>query len=284
MATLLGTVFSLLQYYLGMMRQQTYLVLFVPVFLMGIPLPIYVGYYRGGIKLRSTACALVERARGWIYLSSGLYGYLYSTAAYLIREIWPSSFAAAGLTIVLGLFPVLLAARIGSGFLSLFDECPSSRSMQVFKSTGLAAYFLGISISFSIGFPSNLLGTWDLLGLNNESWRCLGSIVIVAFPFYTAGAYELLAQGRILKGDVSRSARQEVAAGATCLVTIHSLVVRLLGTVVDFLPHLSVALLISATTVVLLSSVLWILIFKRFWQYQVSSRMARAKHGPLKQA
>jgi len=111
---------------------------FMPALLIGIGFPTYIGYYRGGIRLGSTVCAINERARGWIYLLAGLYGYMYPLVAYLVLRIVPSAYHIYAIfgVVALGAFPRLLARRIGSGVLSLFEEKSSSRDIEIFISTG----------------------------------------------------------------------------------------------------------------------------------------------------
>jgi len=139
--TLVGIVFSLSQFYLRTVREETIVAFFIPILLIIVAIPIYVGYYRGGIALDS----IVERARGWIYLANGFLIYLLVMITWYLRH---QSQLVLLMTFLAGLFVgsinMLLARRIGCKILNLFAHSPSKHDRRRFIETGFATAFLAI--------------------------------------------------------------------------------------------------------------------------------------------
>jgi len=143
---LLGLTLSLLQFYLGIIRDQSGIVTFIPILMIGIGMPVYVGYYRGGIKLDS----VVERARGWIYVVCGLSTYMLPTVGRMVDRFLPEPYWVIRLLVVAALTATLvmsLGAKIGIGILSLFGGKASEQDLQVFRNTLLAAVYLALYLS-----------------------------------------------------------------------------------------------------------------------------------------
>jgi len=143
---LLGLTLSLLQFYLGIIRDQSGIVTFIPILMIGIGMPVYVGYYRGGIKLDS----VVERARGWIYVVCGLSTDMLPTVGRMVDRFLPEPYWVIRLLVVAALTATLvmsLGAKIGIGILSLFGGKASEQDLQVFRNTLLAAVYLALYLS-----------------------------------------------------------------------------------------------------------------------------------------
>ncbi len=169
-----GTIFSLLQFYLGVIRQQTDAIAVLLALLLSVGFPVYVGYYRGGIKLDS----ITERARGWIYLLNGLYSYVYPMLQDLVRSRIPNEYSMLNDITTFGLaFPVVFIARkIGSRVLSLFGKTTSANDKEAFRNTGMAATFLGLDFNMIARYlrvsPEPWTKPWDFLS-NISIWWLL---------------------------------------------------------------------------------------------------------------
>jgi len=154
--TLLGIAFAFSQYYLRMVTEEIMSV-FIPILIIVVGLPVYVGYYRGGIL-----DSIVERARGWIHLVNGFIVYLFLVVQLpLINAI--SVYVPLTLPmnsiygILIGLVNFPLAQRVGSKILSLADRRTSKKYEDVrhtFFLTSLSAYSIATFIFLLISFSS----------------------------------------------------------------------------------------------------------------------------------
>jgi len=148
--TLLGIAFSLSQYYLRIVKEGE-IAVFISILILTAGLPIYIGYYRGGIILDS----IVERARGWIYLANGFLVFMILVVAdiletmFKLEYVYPAYllFFLAG--ICAGIINLTVAQRIGSKVLALASMKSSGGDKRTFTYTALSAFFLA-------GFTSNL--------------------------------------------------------------------------------------------------------------------------------
>ena len=193
--TLLGLVFSLLQYGLGLIKQPIDITLLVPVLLLGIGLPVYVGYYRGGLKLDS----ITERARGWIYLVAGLSLYLSSVLRTPLETWLPNaSWLARVVPLVMSAFTGYVSSGIGPGIMALFGKKPSQRDTTNFRATAFAAFLLAISFMVAIDHLRSMMeGKAKLLtGVTYiANWTVFFHVVLML---------ELSARETILEGLWSR--------------------------------------------------------------------------------
>jgi hypothetical protein len=76
----LGIVFSVIQ---ASVAGVSSVVLFAPLLLLGLVLPIYLGYIKGAVQDRSE-----ERIRGWTYLIGGVLIYFTHIGLYMLREYY----------------------------------------------------------------------------------------------------------------------------------------------------------------------------------------------------
>lgn len=102
----LGLVFAVLQTVFGIAA----VLFFLPLLLVGIVAPVYVGYYRGAYR-----GTLIHRVRGWIYLIFGLGVYVWFTISLIAINAFPISntqdvvvFSAIFIPILVG---ILMASR-----------------------------------------------------------------------------------------------------------------------------------------------------------------------------
>lgn len=190
--TLLGLVFSLIQYSTGMIRQMTDALALVPVLLLGIGVPVYIGYYRGGIKLDS----ITERARGWVYLVLGIYLYLFSSIRGIFEKYLPSSYGLAGLTLTfLTTFPTAyIASGVGCGVVSVAGRNPSKEEIRTFRVTGLAATMLMLSSKWMIEYLVTF-AEGEVVSL-----IAVGRFAALAMIFHFALVFELSARETIWEG------------------------------------------------------------------------------------
>lgn len=87
--TLTGITFSIVQYSLRGIADADLIVDLLPILILNVTIPLYIGYYRGGIKLKGHS-GILERARGWVYLAAGILTYVSILASALTaRELSP---------------------------------------------------------------------------------------------------------------------------------------------------------------------------------------------------
>jgi len=187
--TVLGIVLSLLQFYLGIIGERSGVIAFIPILVIGIGFPIYIGYYRGGIKLDS----IVERARGWIYLLGGIPAYVSPTVQKIVEESIPTPLdISGGVAFTIMCTPsIFVATTVGSRILSLFGIRPLPKDMEAFKNTGRASLFLGASLSYMVTILTKL--PQDM----TKTWILLLTIPIWALPLYFFSLLELSARQSI---------------------------------------------------------------------------------------
>jgi len=152
--TLFGIAFALSQYYLKTIGEVRLTITLVPILIVSVVYPVYIGYYRGAIKLNS----IVERARGWIYVANGFVIYI------LMTIVWPLlgllAIVASPLNLIMSLIIVAgamaaiaaintyLSKWLGRRILSLFDKAYSQLHSEVFVTTGSSAVLLASALFF----------------------------------------------------------------------------------------------------------------------------------------
>jgi len=146
--SLLGLAYSLLQYSVIGTRLLTY---YIPVLFFGIPLPIYIGYIRGAIRLDS----IVERARGWIYLAAGILSYGVMIVNQVIVGLgvgWPTSIISFGLTGGLSFIIYPISGHIGKAILNCFGKEMINVDEKQFHNTGFAAFVFSWAFVVLVNF------------------------------------------------------------------------------------------------------------------------------------
>jgi len=161
--TLLGIGFSLFQYYLGIIKEPSAMIALMPILIVGIGMPVYIGYYRGGIKLDS----MIERARGWIYLVGGAGNYIALMAVAIAAVSLPVVFALPYfvLVFVIMVLASCIALRIGFRIATLFGERISFTDCLALVYTVLSSSLLGLTLVTTF-HPSR-----GLLNATREFWK-----------------------------------------------------------------------------------------------------------------
>lgn len=227
--TLLGLAFSLLQYGLGLIKQPIDVLFIAPALLLGIGAPIYIGYYRGGVKLDS----ITERARGWIYLIVGLSVYLLPPIVGLLDAWLPNSYWLVRLFSFLTMFTVgYISSSIGEGILSLTDKKPSRKDRNIFSATGFAA---------------SLLASTFIVAVDHLRSMAQGKAALLTAFEYVATWIMLLHLALVLelsaRGTITEGLRSPMAAAKSTLTVLGSipllLAVTSLESVSTFFPDSS---------------------------------------------
>jgi hypothetical protein len=176
--SLLGIGFSLFQYYLGIVKEPTAMIAFMPILIVGIGMPVYIGYYRGGIKLDS----MMERARGWIYIVSGVGTHIVVMAGTVVAVSIHTSF------ILLYLLPLLaiqglvgiVALWVGRRVATLFDNKTSISDRLALLGTVFSSSSLSLALVLVFHPYRGLFNRTDLWEVTvDKTWD---------FPLIVAGS------------------------------------------------------------------------------------------------
>lgn len=126
----------------------------IPILVLGVPLPFYIGYVRGAISLPQNDEAIFERLRGWGYLTFGLGAYI-SILAPILPSLVPY-----GLILYLGILflSAVFAGQIQGWFIRVFNvgrdpKHQISYSGAIASGTCFAVAF-GFTIAAFAQFPS----------------------------------------------------------------------------------------------------------------------------------
>jgi len=173
--TLTGIIFSVVQYSLKGIADVDLIIDLLPILILNVAVPLYIGYYRGGIKLKGHL-SILERARGWVYLAAGTLTYAFLlVVALTVRVIYPEFVRLmTHLDPFLGdlIAPIVNAAlittfaftvwggssHIGVRFLSLFEVKVSNEHRQVLGQTARAGTIFALASS-----SSKLLSTFPVI-------------------------------------------------------------------------------------------------------------------------
>ena len=188
--TLLGIAFSLSQFYLRIVEQEAIVTVFTPILILTVGIPIYIGYYRGGISLDS----IVERARGWIYLANSFLVYTY----FLIATVFfgeaiqtPVAYHPESMIYLLlaplgglacGSISYLMSQRVGSRILSLMYGRPSKQDERAFEYTGSASFFIAFFAALLAAFSKTINRLQNLVP---EGFSYVRFINLLYFPSST---------------------------------------------------------------------------------------------------
>lgn len=154
LASILGFLFSFIYVLFGYLEVA---LAFIPVIILGLVIPIYVGYIRGGIILDT----LEERVRGWIYFIAGVVVYLLQGIVWLLEQMLlktpsPHGNLLTGFMTALG--PFFVGWLIGTGKLThwisnsifeVFDQKITTLTEKIFDDTTESAFYASIYLFFS---------------------------------------------------------------------------------------------------------------------------------------
>jgi len=157
LTSILGFFFSFIYVFFGYVEVALG---FTPVIVLGLVIPIYVGYVRGGIIVDT----LEERVRGWIYFVAGVTVYLIQNVVWLVGKMLPTLLSPYGsllygvVYIVSMLFIGLVIARgrasnwISTSIFRAFDGEVTKLTQKMFDDTNDSAGSLAILffVSFSL--------------------------------------------------------------------------------------------------------------------------------------
>lgn len=152
--SVLGLFFSLLYALLG---YQEIAIGFLPLLIIGLAIPIYIGYIRGAILLDM----LEERIRGWIYFLSGVAIYLGSAILLIVDELlttfgfpakpFQATFYVGG-CLILGYF--LGRGRLHRWFCrsihKAFNHEITELTEKIYRETSSSAHLIGIMFFASL--------------------------------------------------------------------------------------------------------------------------------------
>jgi len=159
-----GLFFSLLYALLG---YQEIVYGFFPLLIIGLVIPVYIGYVRGAILLDT----LEERVRGWIYFLHGVVFYVTSSVLFGVNKIlviWNVEFELfSGFFLLIG--GILIGVLMGGGRLyrwfcrnifKAFNHKMTKLMGKIYQDTSSCA--LSISIFFYTSFIVSTSETFDL--------------------------------------------------------------------------------------------------------------------------
>jgi len=172
--TLTGITFSIVQYSLRGMADVDLIIDLIPILILNVSIPLYIGYYRGGIKLNGHI-ALLERARGWVYLTASTFTFvfilacgreLYPELDRLVAHLEPSLRDPTGGLLkgslwVIFIFAIWAASsQVGIRFLGLFEAKASDEHRQVLGRTARAGSAFAV-----VALSAKLLGTLPVIAV-----------------------------------------------------------------------------------------------------------------------
>jgi len=171
--TVFGVAFALLQYYFKTMGE-SWIIILVPILVVSVGYPIYIGYYRGAIKLNS----IVERARGWIYVLNGLLIYILWVALRFVQENLPLFYSILpniGFAFAFVGIEYYMSTWLGRRIVSLFGNEYSVEHKEIFRATGSSAGYLVIMLVIAIYI--------------RESWVAGVAILLILFSHIIAESH-----------------------------------------------------------------------------------------------
>jgi len=163
LTSVLGFFFSLV--YILFERIET-VIGFIPILIVGMVIPIYIGYIRGAILVDS----IEERIRGWIYFIYGLIVYIAEAVPSIVRRLLIAmniEFENISLLAILA-GGLILGFVIGRGrmhrwfsriIFTAFDRKATTLTDKIYKDTALSAFILSffMYISFSTIFSAEFV-------------------------------------------------------------------------------------------------------------------------------
>ena len=157
---------------------ESYLFLIFPGLVLGWLLPVYIGYWRGSIKLEST----LEKTRGIVYLWNGLLAYAF--LALLVAVTLPFSIENPFdelilFIIVFGAIPVFLWPKIKSGLLEVVEEDVREKATETLTKTMQAGEALNLSL-YGFTILIYALQSYGESGLESTAGQITTILIFVA--------------------------------------------------------------------------------------------------------
>jgi hypothetical protein len=166
--SLVSLAFTIIQVYQASLLG---LIQIIPLLVLGVALPFYVGYLRGAIY-----DSLIERLRGWVYLIVGVNAY----CAFLALTL-PSWFALTSLFFIM--VAVISIQHMETWFKNVFSFEETAPNMYSFSGTVASSFIL----AFSFVFVNKLL-------VNSQFSVFVLQIVMIYLSFMIAVASEKLSR------------------------------------------------------------------------------------------
>ena len=145
----LGILFSIIQ---ASVAGVSSVVLFAPLLLLGLVLPVYLGYIKGAIEDRNE-----ERIRGWTYLIGGVLIYSTHIGLYMFREYYhvdPFDLLALIIQYSAGSFMFIIVMHyletLTSWILGVSEEEVGLGTIIVSKITQFSAFMLAFGLEFLV--------------------------------------------------------------------------------------------------------------------------------------
>lgn len=145
----LGILFSVIQ---ASVAGVSSVVLFAPLLLLGLVLPIYLGYIKGAVQDRNE-----ERIRGWTYLIGGVLIYSTHIGLYMLREYYrvdPFDLLALVIQYSAGSFAFIIVMHyletLTSWILGVSEEEVGTEIIIVSKITQFSAFMLAFGLEFLV--------------------------------------------------------------------------------------------------------------------------------------
>jgi len=179
--SILGIIFSFTYILFG---YREVALAFAPILILGVVIPIYIGYIRGTIILDT----LEERVRGWIYFLHGVATYLFSLTLWTINKSLITLTAEfetfSGLLIISG--SLLIGYFVGVGKMRrwfcrtifvVFNRKSSELTEKIFNDTTRSAYEIGALLYLAF-IASTYYGTLELFTVFMITYSILFGIVV----------------------------------------------------------------------------------------------------------
>lgn len=154
----------------------------VPILILGIPLPFYIGYVRAAISLPQTEEAIVERLRGWGYLIFGLGAYV-SILAPTLPSLIPYGLI---LYIVILLVSALSAGYMQSWFMRTFKVGQDPKHQISYFGSIASAALLAIAFGYSVSAYIH----WPTLASINYYFSIILEVLIIGFAVIAGITFE----------------------------------------------------------------------------------------------
>jgi hypothetical protein len=175
--SLIGLLFTIIQFY---REGVSGLVEIAPLLVLGTVVPFYVGYIRGAIECN----ALIERVRGWVYLTVGVIAYF----AFFIESFGvPNNlgFLVYFLILTFGAFSVYYLEKWFSKFFGIQDNITNLYSFYGTMMAGLGFAFVSrlVVLSYNSLYPTLQYSEFSI-----------PQILIIVAVFLTSLAFEKMSR------------------------------------------------------------------------------------------
>jgi hypothetical protein len=154
----------------------------VPILILGIPLPFYVGYIRAAISLPQNEEAIIERLRGWGYLIFGIGAYL-SIIPPSLPDLIPYGLV---LYAVILLLSVLSAGYMQRWFIGTFKVGQDPKHQIAYFGSIASAALLAIAFGYSV----NAYIHWPTIVSSNYYFSVVVDILVIGVAVLAGITFE----------------------------------------------------------------------------------------------